>query len=136
MATHVPTGSRGNFDSVNGTASPPVHLSYPSSHLQRTTREHFDPNVLGSTEVSAVPAKVVDSKTGVEEPLLVHGVNVPASGPQNIVHLLPTDLAEMRLSALGAVLTVFSEKDWEKSSCVELECATTPLVRDDSASAR
>ena len=36
-------------------------------HLQRTTREHFDPNVLESTEVSAVPAEVVDSKTSVEE---------------------------------------------------------------------
>ena len=29
-----------------------------ASHLQRTTREHFDPNVLESTEVSAVPAGV------------------------------------------------------------------------------
>ena len=27
-------------------------------HLQRTTCEHFDPNVLESTEVSAVPAEV------------------------------------------------------------------------------
>ena len=33
MATHLPTGSCGNFDSVNGTASPPVHLSYPSSAI-------------------------------------------------------------------------------------------------------
>ena len=39
-------------------------------------------------------AEVVDSKTGVEEPLVVHGVNVPASGPQNNVHLSSKDLDE------------------------------------------
>ena len=54
-------------------ASETVH----ASHLQQTTRGHFDQNMLESTEVSAVPAEVVDAKTGVEEPLVVHGVNVP-----------------------------------------------------------
>ena len=49
-----------------------------ASHLQRSTREHFEQNVLESTEESAVPAEVVDAKTAVEEPLVVHGVNVPA----------------------------------------------------------
>ena len=44
-------------------------------------------------------------------------------------------VAKMRLPALGTVLTVFGERDRgkKKSSCVELECGTTPLVRDDSA---
>ena len=37
---------------------------------------------------------------------------------------------KLRLPALGAVLTVFGTKN---SSCVELECGTTPLVRGDSA---
>ena len=42
------------------------------SVLQRTTREHFD--VLELTEVSAVPAEMVVSKTGVEDsPVTVHG---------------------------------------------------------------
>ena len=58
--------------------------------------------------MSAFPTEVVDSKTGVEEPLVVHGVNVPASGPQNNVHLLPKEfddkVAKMHLSALGAEL--------------------------------
>ena len=58
--------------------------------------------------MSAVPAEVIDAKTGVEEPLVVHGVNVPASGPQNNVHLLPKEfddkVAEIHLSALGAEL--------------------------------
>ena len=58
--------------------------------------------------MSAVPAEVVDAKTGVEEPLVVHGVNVPASGPHNNVHLLPKEfddkVAKMHLSALGAEL--------------------------------
>ena len=62
-----------------------------------------------------MPAEVVDAKTGVEEPLVVHGVNVPPSSTQNNVHLLPTELdekvAKMRLPALGTVLTVFGEKD-------------------------
>ena len=40
-------------------ASETVH----ASHLQRTTRGHFDQNVLELTEVSAVPAEVVDAKT-------------------------------------------------------------------------
>ena len=57
-------------------------------------------------------AEVVDSKTGVEEPLVVHGVNVPASGPQNNVHLSSKDLdekvAKMHLSALGAELIFMS----------------------------
>ena len=83
-----------------------------ASHLQRTTREHFDPNVLESTEVSAVPAEVVDAKTGVEEPLVVHGLNLPASGPQNNVHLLPKELDEkvtkVHFSALGAEPIVMS----------------------------
>ena len=35
-----------------------------ASHLQRHTREHFCPNVLESTELSAVPAEV-DAKTSV-----------------------------------------------------------------------
>ena len=42
-------------------------------------------------------------------------MNVPASGPQINVHLLPTELdekvAKIRLPALGTVLTVFGEKD-------------------------
>ena len=42
-------------------------MPYEALHLQRTTREHFVPAVLESTEVSAVPAEVVDAKTGVEE---------------------------------------------------------------------
>ena len=33
MATHLRTSSCGGFDGVNGTASPPVHLSYPSSSI-------------------------------------------------------------------------------------------------------
>ena len=39
-------------------------------------------------------------------------------------------VVKLRLPALGAVLTVFGAKN---SSCVELECGTTPLVRGDSA---
>ena len=34
--------------------------------LQRSNREHFDPTVLESTEVSAVPAEVFDAKTSVQ----------------------------------------------------------------------
>ena len=53
---------------------------------------------------------------------------------KNGVHLLPTELDEkvvkLRLPSLGAVLTVFGTKN---SSCVELECGTTPPVRSDSA---
>ena len=53
-------------------------------HLKQTARGHFDPNVLNSTQESAVPAVVVDVKTGVEESLFVfpvaHGVIVPTSG--------------------------------------------------------
>ena len=130
------------LEPIRESASPRRHSclateTVHSSHLQRTTREHFDPNVLGSTEVSAVPAEVVDAKTGVEEPLVVHGVNVPASGPQNNVHLWPTELVEkvvkLRLPAFGTALTVFGEKDRGNEKFLVLECGTTPLVRDDSA---
>ena len=31
-----------------------------------------------------MPAEVVDAKTGVEEPLVVHGVNVPASHAEKL----------------------------------------------------
>ena len=79
-------------------------------HLQQTTREHFVPVVLESTEVSAVPAEAVVAKTGVVEPLVFHVVNVPASGSQNNVHLLPKEfddkVAKMHLSALVAELIV------------------------------
>ena len=58
--------------------------------------------------MSAVPAEVVDAKTGDEEPFVVHGVNVPASGPHNNVHPLPKEfddkVAKMHLSSLGAEL--------------------------------
>ena len=58
--------------------------------------------------MSAVPAEVVDVKTGVEEPLVVHGVNMPASGPHNNVHLLPKEFADkvakVHLPELGAEL--------------------------------
>ena len=73
--------------------------------------------------MSAVPAEVVDSKTGVEEPLVVHGVNVPA-GTQNNVHLLPKEfddkVAKMHLSALGAelvalIVDVFTRRNESKS---------------------
>ena len=39
-------------------------------------------------------------------------------------------VVKLRLPALGAVLTAFGT---ENSSCVELECGMTPLVRGDSA---
>ena len=42
--------------------------------LQRTTRGHFDPHLLESTEVSVIPAEVVDAKTGAEESLFVFPV--------------------------------------------------------------
>ena len=62
--------------------------------------------------MSAVPAEVVVAKTGVEEPLVVHVVNVPASGPQNNVLFLPKELDEkvskMHFSALVAELIVLS----------------------------
>ena len=80
-------------------------------------------------------AEVVDAKTGVEEPLLVHSVNVPASSPQNNVHLLPTELdekvAKMRLRALGTVLTASGEKDRGNEKFLFRRAR----VRDDSASA-
>ena len=44
-----------------------VKLSVIHGPLQRTTRSHFDPNVLESTEVSAVPAKMVHVKTSVQK---------------------------------------------------------------------
>ena len=99
---------------MNGTASPPVHLSYPCS---------------------AFVGEVVDAKKSVEEPLLVHSVNVPASGPQNNVHLLRTELdekvAKMRLPALGTVLTASGEKDRGNEKILFRRAR----VRDDSASA-
>ena len=39
-------------------------------HLQRNTRDHLNPNLLESTEVSAVPAVMVGTKTSVEETLV------------------------------------------------------------------
>ena len=43
-------------------------------HLRRTTRVHFDPIVMESTEVSAVPAERIDAKTGIKEsPASVQG---------------------------------------------------------------
>ena len=39
-------------------------------------------------------------------------------------------VVKLLLPALGAVLTVFGARN---SSCVELECGTTPLVLDHSA---
>ena len=77
-------------------------------------QSQFTPRISSEppTEVSAVPAEVVDAKTGVEEPLVVHGLNLPASGPQNNVHFLPKKLDEkvvkMHLSALHAELIVMS----------------------------
>ena len=54
-----------------------------------------------------MPAEVVDAKT-VSNSHFVHGLSLPASGPQNNVHLLPKDLDEkvskMHHSALGAGL--------------------------------
>ena len=62
--------------------------------------------------------------------------SVDVQAYKNDVHLLPTELdekvAKLRLPALGTVHTVFGEET-KNSSCVELECGTTPLVRDDCA---
>ena len=43
-------------------------------HLKQIARGHFDPNVLNSTQESAVPAVVVDGKAGVEESHFVFSV--------------------------------------------------------------
>ena len=57
-----------------------------------------------------MPADAVVAKTSVVEPLVLHVVNVPASGPQNKVLLLPKELdekvARMHFSALVAELIV------------------------------
>ena len=47
-------------------------------HLQRNTRDHLNPNLLESTEVSAVPAVMVGTKTSVEEtPVAVQASQAP-----------------------------------------------------------
>ena len=60
--------------------------------------------------MSTVPAEAVVAKTDVVEPLAFHVVNVPASGSQNNVLLLPKELdekvARMHFSALIAELIV------------------------------
>ena len=43
-------------------------------HLKQTARGHFDPNVLNSTQESAVPAVVVVGKAGIEESHFVFSV--------------------------------------------------------------
>ena len=81
--------------------------------------------------MSAVPAEVVVAKTGVEEPLVVHVVNVPASGPQNNVLLLPKELdekiAKMHFFALIAELIVLSvevflHRNESKKQTAEQQC--------------
>ena len=42
-------------------------------------------------------------------------------------------VVKLRLPALGSVLTVIGDEETENSSCVELECGMTPLVRGVSA---
>ena len=81
--------------------------------------------------MSAVPAEVVVAKTGVEEPLVVHVVNVPTSGPQNNVLLLPKELdekvAKMHFSALVAELIVLSVEVFSTGTSPKADCRATVL---------
>ena len=58
MAFPASGGASASFHQQCGGHSCLVTETDHASHLQRTTRGHFDPNVLESTEVSAVPAEV------------------------------------------------------------------------------
>ena len=75
--------------------------------------------------MSAVPAEVVLAKT-VEQPLVVHVVFMPASGPQNNVLLLPKELVEkvtkMHFSALGAEPVVLSGEVGPTGTSPKVDC--------------
>ena len=81
--------------------------------------------------MSAVPAEVVDAKTGVEEPLVVHVLIMPASGPQNNVLLLPKELdekvAKMHFTALDAELIVMSGEVGLRGTSPKADCGATVL---------
>ena len=121
---------------------------------QRTHREHSPNDVVGKVPVRSCRVSSEDSRTPVCGQAVKQSAEMQSAleffataqscrerslekGLQErslpIARRARLIVVKLRLPALGAVLTVFGTKN---SSCVELECGTTPLVRGDSARSR